>query len=85
MTYLAKPKLHHPTLPRRALSARALAEVRNPVVAFPAVAVPATPIQSRLSLTGANTARFAAIALALVVAGSLAVVLTRRRRESTTA
>jgi hypothetical protein len=45
----------------------------------PLVAAVATPVQGRLSLTGANSARFAAIALALLVAGSLAVVLTRRR------
>jgi hypothetical protein len=43
---------------------------------------PATPIQSRLSLTGANTLRFVAIALALVGTGSMAVVATRRRRRA---
>lgn len=46
--------------------------------------VVATPVQGRLSLTGANSARFAAIALALVAGGSLAVVLTRRRRAGAT-
>lgn len=43
---------------------------------------PATPVVGRLSLTGANTLRFVAIALALVVAGSMALVVTRRRRVS---
>lgn len=42
----------------------------------------ATPVAGRLSLTGANTLRFVAIALALVVTGSLALVLTRRRRAA---
>jgi hypothetical protein len=45
-----------------------------------AVAPVATPVQGRLSLTGANSVRWAAIALALVAAGSMAVVVTRRRR-----
>jgi hypothetical protein len=49
----------------------------------PAVPVVATPVQGRLSLTGANSARFAAIALVLMAAGSMAVVLTRRRRSAT--
>jgi hypothetical protein len=44
-----------------------------------AAATPATPISGRLSLTGANTLRFAAIALALLAIGSMAVVATRRR------
>jgi hypothetical protein len=43
-------------------------------------AVPATPVAGRLSLTGANTLRYTAIALTLVVAGALALVTTRRRR-----
>ena len=43
-------------------------------------ATPATPVAGRLSLTGANTLRYTALALALVVAGSLALVVTRRRR-----
>ena len=43
-------------------------------------ASPATPVAGRLSLTGANTMRFAAFALALMVAGFLALVMTRRRR-----
>jgi hypothetical protein len=50
--------------------------------AAPSASTGATPIQSRLSLTGANTLRFVAIALALVGAGSMAVVATRRRRSS---
>jgi hypothetical protein len=45
-------------------------------------ATPATPVAGRLSLTGANTMRYTAIALALVVAGSLALVVTRRRRAA---
>ena len=47
-----------------------------------ATASPTTPVAGRLSLTGANTMRYAAMALALVVAGSLALVVTRRRRAS---
>ena len=50
--------------------------------AGPGTASPATPVAGRLSLTGANTVRYAALALALVVAGSLALVVTRRRRAS---
>lgn len=46
----------------------------------PAGPAVATPIQGRLSLTGANSVRFAALAFALVVAGSVFVVLARRRR-----
>jgi hypothetical protein len=42
-------------------------------------ATPATPVAGRLSLTGANSMRFVALALALMVAGSLALVVTRRR------
>ena len=42
----------------------------------------ATPVAGRLSLTGANSLRYAALALALVVAGSLALVITRRRRAT---
>ncbi len=45
-----------------------------------ATATPASPVRGLLSLTGANSARWAAMALALVAAGSLAVVTTRRRR-----
>lgn len=45
-------------------------------------AAPATPIQARLSLTGADTLRIVAVALALVAAGSIFVVAARRRRES---
>jgi hypothetical protein len=40
---------------------------------------PATPVAGRLSLTGANSMRFVAVALTLMVAGSLALVVTRRR------
>ena len=47
------------------------------------VAGPATPVAGRLSLTGANTLRYMAVAMALVAAGSLALVVTRRRRPST--
>lgn len=50
----------------------------------PTVPVVATPVQGRLSLTGANTMRFVAIAAALVVAGSVFMVVTRRRRASGT-
>ncbi len=44
---------------------------------------PAGPVRGRLSLTGANSPRYVAIALALMVAGSMFVVVTRRRREQT--
>ena len=55
-----------------------------PVVPVTAVTVtPAVPIQSRLSLTGANSIRYAAVALALIVAGATAVSVTRRRRAQT--
>ncbi|HEX3620854.1 MAG TPA: hypothetical protein VHT97_00905 [Acidimicrobiales bacterium] len=43
---------------------------------------PATPITGRLSLTGADTVRFVAIALALMAVGSMAVVASRRRRAA---
>lgn len=52
--------------------------------AVPVVATPATPIPGRLSLTGANTPRFLAIALALMVTGAMAMVVTRRRRADGT-
>ena len=42
----------------------------------------ATPVAGRLSLTGANTTRYVAMALALMVTGALAVIVTRRRRVS---
>lgn len=46
---------------------------------------PATPILTRgLSLTGANSARVAALALVLLLTGSLAVLTTRRRRSEAT-
>ena len=46
----------------------------------PATAGPATPVAGRLSLTGANTLRYTAIALTLMIAGALALVVTRQRR-----
>ncbi len=52
--------------------------------AVPVVATPATPVQGRLSLTGANTARYLAIALALMVSGAMAMVVTSRRRADGT-
>jgi len=45
-------------------------------------ATPATPVAGRLSLTGANSMRFVAIALTLMAAGSLSLVVTRRRRSA---
>ena len=45
-------------------------------------ASPASPVAGRLSLTGANTMRFVAIALTLMAAGSLALVFSRRRRAA---
>ncbi len=45
-------------------------------------ASPATPATGLLSRTGSDTMRYAAVALALVVAGSLALVVTRRRRTA---
>ncbi|MGI8809031.1 MAG: hypothetical protein ACR2KK_14565 [Acidimicrobiales bacterium] len=51
----------------------------------PAGPAVATPIQALLSLTGANSLRFVAVALALVVTGSMAMVVTRRRRADRTA
>ena len=48
-----------------------------------ATGTPAAPARGRLSLTGANTPQYVAIALALVVAGSTFVVVARRRREHT--
>jgi hypothetical protein len=51
-----------------------------PAGAGAGVAPVATPVLGRLSLTGANTVRWAALALALMAAGSMAVVVTRRRR-----
>ena len=50
----------------------------------PAVATPATPIPGRLSLTGGNVLRYVAVALTLLVAGSMAVTVTRRRRADST-
>jgi hypothetical protein len=44
----------------------------------------ATPIQGRLSLTGANSLRFAAVALALMAIGGMVLVATRRRRADNT-
>ena len=42
----------------------------------------ATPVAGRLSLTGADSLRVAVAALALVAAGSMLVVVTRRRRAA---
>ena len=42
----------------------------------------ATPITGRLSLTGSNTLRFVAIALALLAVGSLFAVAGRRRKAA---
>jgi hypothetical protein len=42
----------------------------------------ATPVAGLLSRTGANSMRFVALALALMVAGALALVVTRRRRTA---
>jgi len=53
-----------------------------PPASGPGTAGVATPIAGRLSLTGANTMRFVAMALTLMVAGSLALVITRRRRAT---
>ncbi len=50
------------------------------VLTCPAVPVVATPTQGILSRTGANSLRYGAVALALVAAGSMALVATRRRR-----
>lgn len=43
---------------------------------------PATAVSGRLSLTGANVLRWAAVALALLAVGSLIVVATRRRASA---
>jgi hypothetical protein len=53
-------------------------------ITCPIVAATATPVQGRLSLTGTNSIRFGAIGLALVAAGSTALVVTRRRRAANT-
>jgi hypothetical protein len=45
-----------------------------------ATPVAATPVTGRLSLTGANSLRYAAVALLLVAIGSMVLVSTRRRR-----
>ena len=42
----------------------------------------ATPVAGRLSLTGANSMRVAVAALALVAAGSMLVIVARRRRAT---
>lgn len=56
--------------------------VNCPAVATTGTAGPATPITGRLSLTGVNSLRWAATALALMVVGSLFVVAARRRAAS---
>jgi hypothetical protein len=45
----------------------------------------ATPVGSRLSLTGADSLRVAAAAVALVAAGAMLVVVARRQRRGTPA
>lgn len=55
-------------------------QTANFTLTCPTTPAVATPIQGRLSLTGANSFRYAAGALALVVAGAMALVVTRRRR-----
>ena len=50
----------------------------------PGVASPARPVTGRLSLTGGNVLRYVALALTLLVAGSMAVTVTRRRRADST-
>lgn len=54
------------------------------VLTCPIVAAVATPILGRLSLTGANSLRYAALALALVAAGAMFLVVARRRRADST-
>lgn len=48
-------------------------------------AVPAARTGGTLSRTGSDTVTYAAVAMALVVAGSIVVLVTRRRRADTTA
>jgi len=48
--------------------------------AAPSAVTAVTPVQGRLSLTGANVVRMVAVALTLVAAGALALLVTRRRR-----
>jgi hypothetical protein len=59
-------------------------QTANFTLTCPTTATVATPVTGRLSLTGANSVRFAAIALALVVAGAMTLVVTRRRRADHT-
>ena len=56
--------------------------INCPATPAPGTAGVATPVPGRLSLTGANTMRYTAVALTLMVAGSLALVVTRRRRTA---
>jgi hypothetical protein len=51
-------------------------------ITCPATAVVATPVQGRLSLTGTDVLRSVALALALVAGGTLALIVTRRRRAA---
>jgi hypothetical protein len=54
--------------------------INCPAGATPTVTGGTTTGQGLLSRTGADTARFVAIALALMVSGAMALVLTRRRQ-----
>jgi hypothetical protein len=58
---------------------RAVTQTANFNLVCPSAPAAATPVAGRLSLTGANVARWAAGALALVMLGSLFVVSARRR------
>lgn len=53
--------------------------INCPAAGVPSAGV-ATPVGGRLSLTGANSLRVGVAALALVAAGAMLVVVTRRRR-----
>lgn len=46
----------------------------------PVGAAVATPVRGRLSLTGADTLRVVAVALAMAVSGAVVLIVTRRRR-----
>jgi hypothetical protein len=52
--------------------------------AVPSAVAAITPVQGRLSLTGANVVRMIAVALALVAGGAVALLVTRRRRAGAT-
>lgn len=57
----------------------------RPAGAAPALASPTRGTTGTLSRTGSDSARYAAFAVALVVAGSAVVLVTRRRRADSTA